>query len=110
MWSNDELHLGMRVEVRDDDILIRLPRATHNQCELVATSHSCYLRKFLGLRLDLQHAVETCVATHRNVIYTNAVQLLTRLIVLNVEVGEAAKHLAEHSAPWLEERLIGPED
>ena len=85
---NDELPVGMLVEVAYEDVLVRTPRRACNK-HLAVASESLYNRKLLGSVAYLQHAVESGVAHNLGCVYANVVQQLSALLVLYEELGNA---------------------
>ena len=107
---DDELHLAVRVEVGDDDVLVRGPGAAHDQGELGALYKLLDQRELAGGGAHVGHAVKAGVTGNDDVLDTDARQQVARLLVLDKQGVEALEHLAEHAAPETEEYLLGAEN
>ena len=110
MGSDDELHLRMTVEVRDEQVLIGRPGAACHQRALIAALEAFHQGQFLGLSADVQHPVEAGVTDNRRMGHANAPQQPYGLLVLHEQVGEAFQHLFIITSVPTEEHLSRTED
>ena len=63
---NNQLYLRMRIEIRNENILIRSPGTAGYESSMVSFEF-LYQWKFLGLTANLQHPVKTCITYYSGV-------------------------------------------
>ena len=109
--SEDELQVGVGVEIGDQQCLVFWPRATSNQHRSgVAFSEGGNDGERTGGAADVDHAIEAGVARDGDVRQTDAGEELARGLVLHKEVIETTERVAIRSADGAEEELAGAED
>ena len=109
--SEDELQLGVGVEIGDQQRLVFWPRATGNQHRTgVAFSEGGNDGERPRGMADVDHAIEAGVACDGDVRQTDASEELARGLVLHKEVIETAERVAIRSADGAEEELAGAEN
>ena len=104
-----ELPVTVVVEILDEDVLVRRPTAARHK-HLAVLLESLYQGQFLGLTLDLQHAVEACVTRYLNVGDAERGKQTLALVVLDEEACEAFQHPAVRTPVPTEEHLTLTED
>ena len=106
--SEDELQVGVGVEIGDQQRLVFWPRATGNQHRTgVAFSEGGNDGERPRGMADVDHAIEAGVARNGDVRQTDAGEELARSLVLHKEVIETAERIAIRSADGAEEELAG---
>ena len=109
--SEDELQVGVDVEIGDQQRLVFWPRATSNQHRSgVAFSEGGNDGERPRGMADVDHAIEAGVARDGDVRQTDAGEELARGLVLHKEVIETAERIAIRSADGAEEELTGTEN
>ena len=109
--SEDELQVGVGVEIGDQQCLVFWPRATSNQHRSgVAFSEGGNDGERTGGAADVDHAIEAGVARDGDVRQTDASEELARGLVLHKKAIETAKCIAIRSADGSEEELAGAEN
>ena len=109
--SEDELQVGVGVEIGDQQRLVFGPRATSNQHRTgVAFSEGGNDGKWPRGMADVDHAIEARVARDGDVRQTDAGEELARDLVLHKEVIETAERVAIRSSDGAEEELTGAEN
>ena len=109
--SEDELQVGVGVEIGDQQCLVFWPRATSNQHRSgVAFSEGGNDGERTGDAADVDHAIEAGVARNGDVRQTDASEELARGLILHKEVIETAERVAIRSADGAEEELAGAEN
>ena len=93
VWSQDEFHVGMAVEIRNDKFLIGWPTAACYKDIGHIVTETFHQRQFLCLTGNIDDAVETCIAYDSHIVNIAPTgQQLTALLVLNKEVGNVLEH------------------
>ena len=111
VWGDDELPVGMRLEIFDEDFFIGRPRrAGYEHLPLAFLDELLDDGQLAGLLLDLQDAVEAGVARDADVGQPDGGQQLAALLVLHEEVGEALQDAAILTSIPSEEHLSVAED
>ena len=109
--SEDELQVGVGVEIGDQQRLVFWPRATSNQHRSgVAFSEGGNDGERTGGAADVDHAIEAGVARDGDIRQTDASEELARGLVLHKEVIKTAECIAIRSADGTEEELAGTEN
>ena len=109
--SEDQLQVGVSVEIRDQQRLVFGPRAAGNQHRSgVAFSEGGNDGERTGGAADVDHAIEAGVARDGDVRQTDAGEELTRGLVLHKDEIETTERVAIRSADGAEEELAGAED
>ena len=109
--SEDELQVGVGVEIGDQQRLVFWPRATGNQHRAgVAFSKGGNDGEWPRGMADVDHAIEAGVARDGDVRQTDAGEELTRGLVLHKDEIETTERVAIRSADGAEEELAGAED
>ena len=109
--SEDQLQVGVGVEIGDQQRLVFWPRATGNQHRAgVSFSEGGNDGEWPRGMADVDHAIEAGVARDSDVRQTDAGEELARGIVLHKEVIETAERVAIRSADGAEEELAGAEN
>ena len=109
--SEDELQLGVRVEIGDQQRLVFWPRTAGNQHRSgVAFSEGGNDGERTGGAADVDHAIEAGVARDGDIRQTDASEELARGLVLHKEVIKTAERIAIRSADGTEEELAGAEN
>ena len=109
--SEDELQVGVSVEIGDQQRLVFWPRAAGNQHRAgVAFSEGGNDGERPRGMADVDHAIEAGVTRNGDVRQTDAGEELARGLVLHKEVIEAAERVAIRSADGVEEELTGAEN
>ena len=109
--SEDQLQVGVGVEIGDQQHLVFWPRATSNQHRSgVAFSEGGNDGERTGGAADVDHAIEAGVARDGDVRQTDADEELVRGLVLHKEVIKTAERVAIRSADGAEEELTWTED
>ena len=109
--SEDELQVGVGIEIGDQQRLVFWPRATGNQHRAgVAFSEGGNDGEWPRGMADIDHAIEAGVACDGDVRQTDAGKELARGFVLHKEVIETAERVAIRSADGTEEELTGAEN
>ena len=93
MRSDDELHLGMRIKIRNEYILIGCPRTTCHECAAVISLEAFHQRQFLSLTTDIKHSVKTSVSHYSGICYSNSLKQIHRFLILHKQVFKAFKHI-----------------
>ena len=106
----DEFPVAVAVEVRYEDFLIGLPRASGTEHAARIGAEGLHDGQLLAGLLDLQHAVEAGVAHHPHVLDAQGAKQQLALLVLHKEGGEARQHLGIAPSVPLEEHLVPAED
>ena len=104
VWGDDQFPVAMLIEVLDEYVFIGLPAATGNEYFL-SLGELFNDRQLFSLLLDLEHTVETGVASDGHVVETYLIEELLALLVLYVEMGEAFQYLAVLTTVPAEEYL-----
>ena len=109
--SEDELQLGVRVEIGDQQRLVFWPRAAGNQHRAgVTLSKGGNDGERPRGMADVDHAIEAGVACDGDVRQTDAGEELARGLVLHKEVIETTERVAIRSADGSEEELAWTEN
>lgn len=110
MWSDDESHFGMEVEPGHIDVFISLPRRADYEPHAGVGGETGEAGDVDCGTHYVGNAVETGVARHGHVFYSDDFQQAARAFVLHVKVCEAVKHAAKHLAAASEKALSGAEN
>ena len=109
--SEDQLQVGVSVEIGDQQRFVFGPRAAGNQHRTgVAFSEGGNDGKRPRGAADVDHAIEAGVARNGDIRQTDAGEELARGLVLHKEVIETAERVAIRSADGAEEELAGAEN
>ena len=81
MWSNDQFHFWMIIEIFNKQILIRLPGTTSYEGHGVILKEF-HQRQIFRLLTYLQHPVETRIADHCHTVDANLTQITFGTFIL----------------------------
>ena len=104
-----QLPLGMLIEEMYEDVLVGLPAAACHKHRTILLE-CLNKREVFRLSLDLQHAVETRVATDSNIRYPYRGKQLAAQFVLHEEMSETPEHTGILPGIPFEENLVGTEN
>ncbi len=106
--SEDQLQVGVSVEIGDQQRLVFGPRAAGNQHRTgVAFNEGGNDGEWTGGAADVDHAIEAGVARDGDIRQTDASEELARGLVLHKEVIKTAERVAIRSSDGAEEELAG---
>ena len=109
MWSYDDLPVGMLIQPRDENLLIRLPRRSGNEA-LAATLHLFHYWQLLGCCLYLQYSVKTGITHHLDIRNTYLGKKFLAHLVLYIETGETLQYVSILASVPAEKDLTRAED
>ena len=109
MRGNDELPLWVTVKEVNKDVFVWRPAAACYKY-LIILLEGFYQRQLLGLLIDTDNPVKTCVACYLYIIDMKLSQQLTACFVLNEEACKALQYISLLMAIPLEEYLVFAEN
>ena len=108
--SDDQLHLRMLVEIRDQYLLILRPGTPGDQ-RLTSFPYKPFeFWQLTRLITHVQHTVETGIAVDRHVTDAILPKQFLRTFVLHKQMRKAVQHLSIRNSEPLKEQLVGTED
>ena len=108
--GDDQLHLRMLVEIRDQYLLILRPGTPGDQ-RLTSFPYKPFeFWQLTRLITHVQHTVETGIAVDRHVTDAILPKQFLRTFVLHKQMRKAVQHLSIRNSEPLKEQLVGTED
>ena len=109
MRSNNQFHVLVSIEIRDENIFIRCPGTSGHQSQ-VFSPEQFYHRQFFCLPADFQNPVETGIPHHGRVGYSYFFQKFHRFLILHKKMSKAFQDRPIFSSVPTEEQLLRTED